>query len=58
MQERYIIKIDIENEQFKILDTQSKCGTEDQDDEWVATTYDIGYAQLLCRLLNERKPGD
>ena len=52
MQSRYIIKVDIENEQFKILDTQSKCGTEDQDDEWVATAYDMGYATFICNSLN------
>lgn len=52
MKDRYIIKVDIENEQWKILDTESIIGTEDQDFEWVATAYDVGYANLICRLLN------
>lgn len=52
MNKRYVIKVDVENEQIKILDTQSKIGTEDTDIEWVATAYDMGYATFICNALN------
>lgn len=58
MQSRYIIKVDPENEQWKILDTHSVCGTEDQDFEWVATAYTHEYARLVCDFLNGVYTGD
>lgn len=53
MNKRYIVKIDEENEQFKILDTDSDVGTEDSDYEWVATAYTKMYAELICNYLNQ-----
>lgn len=54
--DQFIIKVDIENEQFKILDTKSIVGTEDTDYEWVATAYDAGYAHAICEMLNQHAP--
>jgi len=52
MTNRYTVKPDPENEQFKIIDTGTLLGTEDMDHEWVATAYDPDAASHLCALLN------
>lgn len=52
MKNRYVIKTDNKTESFKIVDTGTLLGTEDQDHELIARVYDREYAERICSMLN------
>lgn len=53
---RFQVVPDPQNEQFKIIDSHTVVGTEDQDRVWFCTAYDYADACLLSHLLNTYKP--
>lgn len=57
MSERYVIKPDVEFEQFKILDTRYVVGGDDPDYVWVASAYEEADAEHICLLLNANPHG-
>lgn len=54
MSERYIIKRDDENEQFKIIDTGHVVGGDKSDYVWIASVYDPSDALKIVDMLNEK----
>ena len=55
MSKRYIIKEDIDEECYRILDTHTLVGGyEDPDIEWVAAVFEREHADAICNLLEEQ----
>lgn len=53
MTDRYIVKEDTDQEQFKIVDTGMVVGGDDADYVWVASAYERADAEHIAALLNQ-----